>query len=168
MAFAIDNVDCSWRGRSGVADKTYSDNKKQVDIGTLAPLELVQAEAQVATANQQLVVDQTVVLQDQIALLTLITKNVFAQGLRNLQVIPTDKADNPPPPVEQIPLADAVREAISKRPDVLQSATTIKADDINIKTTRNELLPTLNLQGEYAYPRPCRQRCRLRRNPFPD
>ena len=46
-----------------VAQKLYDDNKKQVDIGTLAPIEVVRAEAQLATAQQALVAAQSAVLQ---------------------------------------------------------------------------------------------------------
>ncbi len=149
LVFARGNVDVAVH-QVELANKLYSDNKKQVDIGTLAPLEIVQAEAQVATANQTLIVDQTAVLQDQLTLLNLISKDPTSPALRTVEIIPTDTADVAPPEVEKIPLEDAIKEAVTKRPDVLQSGTTLKADDINIRATRNALLPVLNLSGEYA------------------
>ena len=149
LAFARGNVDVA-QHQIELANKLYSDNKKQVDIGTLAPLEIVQAEAQVATANQTLILSQTTLLQDQLTLLNLISKDPTSPGLRTVEIIPTDTADVPPPEVEKISLEDAIKEAITKRPDVLQSATTLKADDINVRATKNALLPILNLSGEYA------------------
>jgi outer membrane protein len=149
LAFARGNVDVALH-QIELANKLYSDNKKQVDIGTLAPLEIVQAEAQVATANQALIVAQTTLLQDQLTLLNLITKDPTAPAVRTIEIIPTDTADVAPPEVEKIPLEDAIKEAITKRPDVLQSGTTLKADDINVRATKNALLPVLNLSGEYA------------------
>jgi len=149
LVFARGNVDVA-RHQIELADKLYSDNKKQVDIGTLAPLEIVQAEAQVATAQQTLIVDQTTLLQDQLTLLNLITKDPTAPALRGIEIIPTDTADTAPPEVEKIPLEDLIKEAVIKRPDVLQAVTTLKADDINVRATRNALLPVLNLSGEYA------------------
>jgi outer membrane protein len=148
LAFARGNVDVA-RHQIELASKLYSDNKKQVEIGTLAPLEIVQAEAQVATANQSLIVDQTTLLQDQLTLLNLISKDPTSPALRNVEIITMDAADVAPPEVEKIPLEDAIKEAVTKRPDVLQSGTTLKADDINIRTTRNALLPILNLSGVY-------------------
>ena len=133
-----------------LADKTYSDNKKQVDVGTLAPLEIVQAEAQLATAQQALIVAQTTVLQDQLTLLNLIAKDPNSPVLRTVEIIPTDNADAAPPDVEKIPLEDLVKEATNKRPDILQAGLQIKGDDINVRATRNALLPTLTLSGEYA------------------
>jgi len=149
LVFARGNVDVA-QHQIELANKLYSDNKKQVDIGTLAPLEIVQAEAQVATANQALIVAQTTLLQDQLTLLNLISKDPAGPVLRNVEIIPTDTADVAPPEVEKISLEDAIKEAITKRPDVLQSGTTLKADDINIRATKNALLPVLNLSGEYA------------------
>jgi outer membrane protein TolC len=149
LAFARGNVDVALH-QIELANKLYSDNKKQVDIGTLAPLEIVQAEAQVATANQALILAQTTLLQDQLTLLNLISKDPTSPALRTVEIIPTDTAGVAPPEVEKIPLEDAIKEAITKRPDVLQSGTTLKADDINVRATKNALLPVLSLSGFYA------------------
>src|SRR6202521_3404935 len=149
LVFARGNVDVA-REEIALADKTYSDNKKQVDVGTLAPLEIVQAEAQLATAQQALIVAQTTVLQDQLTLLNLISKDPNSPILRTVEIIPTDPADVAPPEVEKIPLEDLIRDAITKRPDVLQSGLQIKGDDINVRATKNALLPVLTLSGEYA------------------
>jgi outer membrane protein len=149
LVFARGNVEVA-REEIALADKTYSDNKKQVDVGTLAPLEIVQAEAQLATAQQALIVAQTTVLQDQLTLMNLISKDPNSPILRTAEIIPTDTADVAPPEVEKIPLEDLIKEAITKRPDVLQAGLQIKGDDINVRATKNALLPVLTLSGEYA------------------
>jgi outer membrane protein TolC len=149
LVFARGNVDVA-REEIALAEKTYSDNKKQVDVGTLAPLEIVQAEAQLATAQQALIVAQTTVLQDQLTLLNLISKDPNSPILRTVEIIPTDTADVAPPEVEKIPLEDLIKEATMKRPDVLQSGLQIKGDDINVRATKNALLPVLTLSAEYA------------------
>jgi len=149
LVFARGNVEVA-REEIALADKTYSDNKKQVDVGTLAPLEIVQAEAQLATAQQALIVAQTTVLQDQLTLLNLIAKDPNSPILRTVEIIPTDTADLAPPEVEKIPLEDLIKEATTKRPDVLEAGLQIKGDDINVRATKNALLPVLTLSGEYA------------------
>ncbi len=135
LVFARGNVDVA-NQEIALANKTYSDNKKQVDVGTLAPLEIVQAEAQVATAKQALIVAQTTVLQDQLTLLNLIAKDPNSPVLRTVEIIPTDNADAAPPEVEKIPLEDLIKEAINKRPDVLQAGLQLKGDDINVRATK--------------------------------
>jgi outer membrane protein len=149
LVFARGNVDVA-KEAIALADKTYSDNKKQVDVGTIAPLEIVQAEAQVATAQQALIVAQTTVLQDQLILLNLIAKDPNSPILRTVEIVPTDTADVAPPEVEKISLEDLIKEATTKRPDVLQAGLQIKGDDINVRATKNALLPVLTLSGEYA------------------
>jgi outer membrane protein len=149
LVFARGNVDVA-RQSIALAEKTYSDNKKQVDVGTLAPLEIVQAEAQLATAQQSLIVAQTTVLQDQLTLLNLIAKDPNSPILRSVEIVPTDTADVAPPEVEKIPLDDLIKEAVMKRPDVVQAGLVIKGDDINVRATKNALLPILTLSGEYA------------------
>jgi len=149
LAFARGNVDVAMH-QVELANKLYSDNKKQVDVGTLAPLEIVQAEAQVATANQTLIVAQTTSLQDQLALLNLITKDPTAPAVRGIEIVTTDTADVPPPEVETIPLENAIGAAITTRPDVLQSEITLKADDVNIRVTKNALLPILSASAYYT------------------
>ena len=149
LVFARGNVDVA-KEEIALAEKTYSDNKKQVDVGTLAPIEIVQAEAQVATAQQALVLAQTTVLQDQLILLNLISKNPNSPVLRTVEIVPTDMADVAPPEVEKLPLEDLVKEAVTKRPDVLQATLQIKGDDINVRATKNGLLPFLTLSAEYA------------------
>ena len=129
-----------------LAQRLYDDNRRQVDVGTLAPISIVQAQAQIATANQALILATTAQLQDQTLLMSVITKNPTAPALLNVEIVPTDSAQNPPP-VEDITLLNAVNEALAKRPDVAQAKITLSADDINIRATQNALLPALTLSA---------------------
>ena len=148
LVFARGNVDVN-RQSVALAEKLYSDNQKQVEIGTLAPLEVIRAEAQLAAAQQGLISAQTVQLQNQITLMNLIARDSTARSLENVEIIPTEQV-TPPELVESVPLEDALREAFRKRPDVLQSEETLKIDDINGRATRRALLPILTLSGTYA------------------
>jgi outer membrane protein TolC len=132
------------------ANKLLSDNQKQVQIGTLAPLDVTSAEANVASANQGLINAQTAVLQDQTILLAAITKNPLVPELTGIEIVPTDNTYMPPV-TENLALADAVKEALTNRPDYQQSLINLKSDDINVRATKNELLPSLLLQGNYGW-----------------
>lgn len=145
LVFARGNVDVQVRAVD-LAQRLYDDNKKQVEIGTLAPIEIVRAEAQLATAQQGLIDAQTVQIQDQILLMSVITKNATAPELRNVEIVPTNTTEAPPP-IENIPLADAVNEALSKRPDVAEDRVNIQGDNLNMKVARNALLPNLALSA---------------------
>jgi outer membrane protein len=77
LVFARGNVNVQQQAVD-LAQRLYDDNKKQVEVGTLAPLGIVQAQAQVATAQQALILAQTTQLQDQTLLMSVITKNPTA------------------------------------------------------------------------------------------
>jgi len=148
LAYARENVKVGQQSLV-LAQQLYDDNKKQVEIGTMAPLELVQAEANVATAQQTLINDQTLQLQNQTNLIYLIAKNANDAPLLSAEIIPTDPLQ---PPVNQaVPtLEDAVKQALGERPDVRQAQVTVQEDDINVRTTRNALLPVLQLSATYG------------------
>ena len=74
-----------------VAQKLYDDNKKQVEIGTLAPIEVVRAEAQLATAQQALVAAQSAVLQLESVLKSALSRNgLTTDSILSAHVVPTD------------------------------------------------------------------------------
>ncbi len=149
LVFAREDVKVKQRSVT-LADKLYNDNKRQVEIGTLAPIEVVRAEAEVARASQDLIVSQTLHLQQQTLLKNAITKNPLDPVVQAVEIDPTDVVAQPAK-IEILPLQDAVKEALDKRPDVLQSVVDLKNRDINVRATRNALLPTLSLFGQYGW-----------------
>jgi outer membrane protein TolC len=130
-----------------LAQKLYEDNKRQVAIGTLAQIEVTRAEAQLATAQSDLIVSQTNQLQQQVLLKNLITKSPLDPLLLNVEIVPTEQPIEPN--FEIIPIQDAVQEALTKRPDVLQSKTNLLSDDVNARASRRALLPSLSLNGQF-------------------
>jgi outer membrane protein len=146
LVFARGNVQVNQRSVE-LAQRLYDDNQRQVEIGTLAPLELVRAEAQLATAQQGLIAAQTTQLQQQIALMNLIAKNMIDPVLNSVEVVPVDSATVTPPPIENIPLADAVKEATANRPDFQLAQLNLTGHDINIQVVKNAMMPTLSVNG---------------------
>jgi outer membrane protein len=133
----------------GVSTKLYEDNKKQLQIGTMAPLDVLTAESQVATDQQNLIVAQTTRLQQQTVLLNDITKNLMAPELVGIEIVPTTTISNPEV-VENIPLDAAVQEAWKKRPEIYQADLNLKNAGIEAKATKNALLPSLNVYAQFS------------------
>jgi len=132
-----------------VAQKLYDDNKKQVDIGTLAPIEVVRAEAQLATAQQALVAAQSAVLQLEAVLKSALSRNGLASlPILEAHVIPTDPIRIPETEAIQ-PVQDLVSRALDNRPDIAQSRIQLNNADIILSGTRNALLPTLSAIGDF-------------------
>ena len=148
VVFARENVKVQ-EAAVATSQKLYEDNKKQVEIGTLAPIEVVRAESEVAADRQNLIVAQTNSLQQQTLLLNAIAKNPLSPELLNVEVIPTDAIPDTSS-VQMLPLQDAVKVAWEKRLEIRQQQYTLKNDDIEVKTTRNALLPTLTAFGQYS------------------
>ena len=61
-----------------LAQQLDNDNRRQVELGTLAPIEITTAEAQVATAEQDLTVSETNLLQQEVAIKNLLSRNGLA------------------------------------------------------------------------------------------
>jgi len=132
-----------------VSEKLYNDNRKQLEIGTMAPLDVTRAESDLATNRQNLIVAQTVQLQDQQALKNAISKNPLAPNFVNVEVITTDSPSRPEA-IEAPTFEEAVKEAFAKRPELQEEALNLLNGDIDLKATRNALLPTATLTAQYS------------------
>jgi outer membrane protein TolC len=148
LAYARENVKVQQQAVT-VAEKLYNDNKKQLEIGTMAPLDVTRAESELATDRTNLIVAQTTQLQDELVLKNYISKDPTASNLLNVEIIPTDKPESPAA-IEAASFEDAVKEALQKRPDVLEQAYNIKNAEVDIRATKNALLPTATLSLEYS------------------
>src|SRR5437899_1027552 len=148
LVYARENVKVQQQAVT-VAEKLYNDNKKQLEIGTMAPLEVTRAESEVATDRQNLILAQTVHLQNQQILKNAISKNPLAPNLINVEIIPTELPSRPEA-IEAPSFEQAVSEAFAKRPDVQELAINILNGQIDVSATRNALLPTATLTAQYG------------------
>ena len=145
LVFARDNVKVE-QATVAVDQQLYENNKKQLEIGTMAPLDVITAQSQLASDQQALVQTQTVQLQDETTLLVAITKDPLAMTLAGVEIEPTTPITTPEV-IENIPLQTAVQEAWQKRPELQQAALNLQNANIEVKATKNELLPAVNLFG---------------------
>src|SRR5215475_14209895 len=148
LVFARENVKVQQQAVT-VAEKLYNDNKKQLEIGTMAPLDVTRAESELATDRQNLIVAQTIQLQNQQILKNAISKNPLAANFVNVEIIPTDMPTRPEA-IEAPSFEQAVSEAFAKRPDVQELAINILNGQIDVSATRNALLPTATLTAQYG------------------
>lgn len=147
LAYARENVKVQQQAVT-VAQKLYEDNKKQLEIGSMAPLDVTRAESELATDRQNLIVAQTVQLQDEQILKNAISKDPLAPNLINVEIITTDQPKQPAA-IETASFEESVKEAFAKRPDLQEQVLNLKNADIDVKATRNALLPSLALGGFY-------------------
>jgi outer membrane protein len=148
LVFARENVKVQEQAVT-VAQKLYNDNKKQLEIGTMAPLDVTRAESELATDRQNLIVAQTVHLQNQQILKNAISKNPLAPNLINVEIIPTELPSRPEA-IEAPSFEEAAKEAFAKRPELQEEALNLLNGEIDLKATRNALLPTATLTAQYG------------------
>lgn len=132
-----------------LAQKTLNDNQKQVEIGTLAPIEVVRAQSQVAQSNQDLIVSQTNLQYQELLMKNAVSRNLTDQVLASSHVVPTDTTAIPAiEPV--VPTEDLINEALSRRPELAVSRINLQNRELSNKGLKNGLLPQLNAYGFYG------------------
>ena len=126
------------------AQALFSDNQKQVRIGTLAPIEVTRAEAQVYASQQDLLVSQTNLLQQETQLKNALSKNgVATPTLAEVHVIPLDTIQVPEKD-EFKPINVLVGEALGNRIEVATQRLTLDSDQRSLAGVKNGLKPTLS------------------------
>ena len=130
-----------------LAEKLYSDTKAQVDEGTLAPVEMTRANAQVFSTRQDLI-NARGLREEQEA----IFKNVLTRRgnedpeVRAAHIIPTDALAIPDKD-EIRPIQDLIAEALANRPDLGQARLQIENSQIGLEGARSATRPEVDLVG---------------------
>jgi outer membrane protein TolC len=132
------------------SNQLLADNKKQLEIGTMAPLDVVNAQSTVATDQQSLLSAQNALTYQQQVIKQAIARNLNDPALSAAPVIPTDRVSLEPIQEESQPVEALVQEAFQQRPELEQAVLTLRNDEITLKGARNALLPTLDVYGYYG------------------
>lgn len=131
------------------AQKTLSDTQKQVQIGSLAPIEVVRAQNTVATEQQALTKAQTNLDLQQLLMKNALSRNLQDPLLADAEVIPTSTMQLPQQePI--VPTQDLVNDALSHRAELAESRIDMTNRDINHHAIRNAMLPSVDLFAYYG------------------
>ena len=131
------------------AQKTLSDTQKQVDIGSLAPIEVVRAQSTVALDQQLVTTAQTNLQLEQLLMKNALTRTLKDPKLATAEVIPTSTMDIP----EQEPITpteDLINEGLRHRAELVESRIDLNSREYSNKAVRSALLPTLDLFAYYG------------------
>lgn len=127
-----------------------ADNRKQLEIGTLAPLDVVNSDSQVASDQQALISSQSNLEYQQLIMKQAVARNLSDPTLTKAPVIPSDRVSLLETPEEKMPVDDLVKQAYANRPDVEQDILSLKNNEITLKALRNGLLPTVDAYAFYG------------------
>jgi outer membrane protein TolC len=144
LVYSYQAVDAARRSLD-LASKLVQDNRMRVEIGTMAPIDVVQAQAEEAARRQQLVNQQALLQNNELALKRLIVSGTDDE----LWPATVNPVDRPSPQPEPIDLEAAVSNALQNRTDLITNRKNIESANINIRGLRNSTLPSLNLVTTY-------------------
>jgi outer membrane protein len=131
------------------AEKTLSDTKKQVEIGSLAPIEVVRAQSTVAQDQQALTIALTNLQLEQLLMKNALSRTLRDQALAGADVIPTSTMEIPEnEPIQ--PTQDLIADALRHRADLVVQRIQLNSTEISNKAVRSSLLPTLDLFAYYG------------------
>jgi outer membrane protein len=126
------------------------DDEKQLQVGSMAPLDVVNAKSEMSSDQQALISSQNTLEYQQLTMKQAIARNLDDPALANAPIIPTDRVSLAEMPEEHMSSDELVRQAEANSPAVEQDLLTLKNDEIALKGAKNALLPTLDAQGFYG------------------
>ncbi len=127
-----------------------ADNRKQLEIGTLAPLDVVNSDSAVSTDRQSLISSQSNLEYQQLLMKQAIARNLNDPKLASAPVVPTDRVGLDRLPEEDMQVEDLVRQAYTNNPQIEQAALSMENNKITIKAEKNGLLPVLDAFAFYG------------------
>ena len=131
------------------AEQLLEDNKKQVQVGAMAEIEITRAEAQLYAGRQDLTIAQTNLLQQETVLKNALVRTGIEQaGLANVHIVPLDKIAAVPATDETRPIQDLNSQALGSRTEVEQARINIESNELNLVGIKNSLKPTLQAFAE--------------------
>jgi outer membrane protein len=145
--FSLEDIKVKKQSRD-LAQKTLDDSRQEVEIGVLAPLDVVRAEAQVATMEDALVVSTYTSLQNQDTLKKIIT-NKPDPGIMLAKLSPVE-ALRRPAATDVIQIDEAIRIALENRPELKQTQLVLQNAAIDVDYTKNQILPVFDVNAMYA------------------
>lgn len=144
LAYAYDNLKVKQEAKD-IAVELNRITRIKIDVGSLAPIDIVQTEVNIATADQDIINAEALigVAQDQLKRLL----NVDPSSWGAAPIIPTD-----PVRVDQkkFDLDEGMKTALDRRPEIISQQYNVASNQIRYAYYKNQSLPSLNLQASYG------------------
>lgn len=144
LIYALRNLEVKKEARTLSAELNRI-TKIKIDVGSLAPIDIVQTEVGIATAEQEIIIAEGLIGDAQDRLKRLLN---FDPAKWATPIVPTDelRAEQPAVAVE-----DGLKRALVERPEILATQYNVDSDRIRYEFWRNQTRPALDLVGSYGY-----------------
>src|SRR5262245_44797772 len=144
LTYAINNL-AAQRQSLELAERSLRDNQRRVEVGTMAPIDIIQAQAEVASNEQNVIVAEAEIKRNEDRLRAL----VFDPDMANFWTTTLEPTDAAPYEEQAIDVDAAIRNALDKRSDINQIKNSLAQNDINIRYFRNQTLPDIAASVSY-------------------
>ena len=145
LVFSINSLEVQ-RLSLDLAQRSLKENRARVEIGTMAPIDIVQAEAEVAQREEAVIIAEASISRAEDALRALIFTAHTPEEWQ-VRLVPTDAAVFTPTVVD---MRASVLEALDARTDIIEAQKTLEANDVTIRYLRNQQLWDLRAAVDYG------------------
>lgn len=148
LVFAYENVRVQQESLTYM-QKALEDAKRQAQVGTVPPIQVVSAQSTVATGQQNLIVAQNNLQLQQLLMKNALSRSIEDPMLAEADVIPTSTMQVPQNE-PAVPIQDLISDALRHRAELVETRIDLNSRDINVKAVRNAMLPTLDAYAYYG------------------
>jgi outer membrane protein len=145
LAFSIASLDVQ-RQSLELAQESLRNNRSRVEIGTMAPIDIVEAEAEVALREEAVILAEAAIQRAEDVLRALI----YDPDMPDFWTTRIEPADAPAFQPIVVDIDAAVRTALDRRTDLRSTRKSLEANDVNIRFFRNQTMPDVNAQFDYG------------------
>ncbi|HEX9285876.1 MAG TPA: TolC family protein [Thermoanaerobaculia bacterium] len=144
LVYALKNLEVKKEARALAADLNRI-TKIKIDVGSLAPIDIVQTEVGIATAEEQIIIAEGLIGDAQDRLKRLLN---FDPAKYSVPIVPTDEVRAEP---TSVPVDEGIKRALTRRPEILATQYSVDSERIRYEYWRNQTRPALDLIGSYGY-----------------
>ena len=148
LVYAYENVRVQQEALT-YAQKALDDSKRQAQVGTVPPIQVVSSQSTVATDQQNLIVAQNNLQLEQLLMKNAVSRSIEDPVLAEADVIPTS-AMQIPQEEAAVPIQDMINDALQHRAELAESRIDLNSRDLSSKAVRNAMLPTLDAFAYYG------------------
>jgi outer membrane protein len=148
LVYAYENVRVQEEALT-YAQKALDDSKKQAQVGTVPPIQVVSAQSTVSTDEQNLILAQNNLELEKLLMKNAVSRSIEDPMLAEADVIPTTTMQIPQEEAV-IPTQDLINEALAHRAELVESRIDLNSRDLSSKAVRNAMLPTLDAFAYYG------------------
>ena len=147
LVYAIDDYQVKQQSLQ-LARDLLAKNRKEVEVGKIAPIEVLNAEATVASREADILQAEILIRKREDWLRNLLNLTT-GEGINQQKLVP---ADTPAFEIKAISFEEALQKATQNRPDLKISSANIENRELNLTVAKNQMLPGLNLNLSYWSP----------------